>query len=157
MRTSFQMVALPYQPFAELFAKSDEELRSLGVRRMVADSRPGFPCRVSLQDAEVGETVVLLSFTHHDVPGPYQSNGPIYVREGAVQVTLGVNEIPPMLHDRLLSLRAYDSEGMLEASEVVQGRELEASIRRFFENEGVSYLHIHNAKPGCYNCSVKRA
>lgn len=46
---------------------------------------------------------------------------------------------------------------MMVGAEVVNGRGLEAPIRRLFADEGVSYLHIHNAGPGCYNCRVVRA
>ncbi|MBT8383871.1 MAG: DUF1203 domain-containing protein, partial [Ignavibacteria bacterium] len=30
-------------------------------------------------------------------------------------------------------------------------------IKHLFANVNVNYLHIHNAKPGCYNCCVFRA
>lgn len=157
MSDSFRLVALPYEPFRSLFDRSDEELAALGARRMVADDKPGFPCRVSLQDAEVGETVVLLSYAHHDVDTPYRGMGPIFVRRGAEQAIPAIGEIPEMLRERLLSVRAYDGRGMLVASEVVEGAQLDAAIRRQFSDPGVSYLHLHNAKPGCYNCTVVRA
>jgi hypothetical protein len=124
---------------------------------MVVDEKPGFPCRVSLVDAEVGEVVVLLSFTHHDVPTPYRASGPVFVREGAKTATPVPGEIPLMFHHRLLSVRAYDAAAMLVGAKVVKGQELEDAIRRFFAEDGVSYLHIHNAQPGCYNCRVVRA
>jgi hypothetical protein len=62
-----------------------------------------------------------------------------------------------MLKHRLLSVRAYDAEAMLLHAEVVDGDELEAAIDQFFANERVVYLHIHNARPGCYNCAIVRA
>jgi len=157
MSPSFRIVSLPYGPFRQLFDHTDEELAALGARRMVADDKPGFPCRVSLKDAEVGETVMLLSYTHHDVDTPYRGTGPIFVRQGAEQATPAPGEIPEMLRQRLLSVRAYDAQGMLVASEVMEGALLDAAIRRQFEDRTVSYLDIHNAKPGCYNCRVVRA
>ena len=54
-------------------------------------------------------------------------------------------------------MRAYDAMAMMVDAEVVDGKELEEHIRRFFENNHVQYLHLHNARPGCYNCLVKRA
>jgi hypothetical protein len=62
-----------------------------------------------------------------------------------------------MFRHRLLSVRAYDAAAMMAAAEVVKGSELEASIWRLLADERVSYLHIHNAGPGCYNCRVVRA
>ncbi len=157
MSTSFRFVALPFERFAPLFGKSDAELQAAGARRMLADEKPGYPCRVSLADAEVGESVLLLPFTHHDVSSPYRASGPIFVRSGARTATPAAGEIPAMFHHRLLSVRAYDGAAMLVGAEVVSGGELEAAIRTLFAGEGVSYLHIHNARPGCYNCRVERA
>jgi len=67
-----------------------------------------------------------------------------------------VGEVPAMFRHRLLSLRAYDASAMLVGADVVEGRELEVAIRNLFRDEGVDYLHVHNAKPGCYNCLVVR-
>lgn len=64
MNTSFQFIALPSDQFASLFSQSDTQWQAVGARRMFVDEKPGFPCRVSLADAEVGETVLLVPFTH---------------------------------------------------------------------------------------------
>lgn len=157
MNSSFQFIALPSEQFESLFSLSDAELQAIGARRMVVDEKPGFPCRVSLVDAEVGETVLLLSFTHHDVPSPYRASGPIFIRKGAKTANPTVGEIPIMFRHRLLSVRAYNAAAMLVSAQVVNGSELEDALRHLFANEGVSYLHIHNAGPGCYNCRVVRA
>ena len=157
MNGSFQLIALPSEQFVSLFSQSDEQLQATGARRMIVDQKPGFPCRVSLVDAEVGETVILLPFTHHDVSSPYRASGPIYVRSGARTASPAVGEIPVMFRHRLLSIRAYDGAAMMVGAEVVKGSELEEAIRRLFADESVSYLHVHNAQPGCYNCSVVRA
>src|SRR5262245_14667758 len=96
MGDSFRFIALPSEQFASLFSRSDAELKAAGARRMIVDEKPGFPCRVSLADAEVGETVVLLPFTHHDVSTPYRGSGPIFVRRDARTVSPAVGEIPLM-------------------------------------------------------------
>lgn len=157
MSASFRIVPLDYEPFAPLFERGDEELRAAGARRMVADERPGYPCRVSLEDAHPGETVVLVPHTHHDVASPYRASGPIFVRRGARPARLAPGEIPEMLRARLLSVRAYDAAGDLQASEVTEGATLEAAIGRLLALPAVSYLHVHNARPGCFNCRVERA
>lgn len=157
MSESFRFVALPAERFAPLFDQTDDELRAIGARRMVVDGKPGFPCRVSLADAEIGETVVLLPFAHHDVASPYRASGPIFVRQGVRMVTPAPGEIPLMFRHRLLSLRAYDAAAYMVQAEVVDGAELAAAIRRLFADETVRYLHVHNARPGCFNCSVVRA
>lgn len=157
MKAHFQFIALPYERFAPLFDQSDEELRVAGACRMIADEKPGFPCRVSLVDAEVGETVLLLPFTHQDVPTPYRASGPIFIRRGASTARPDVDEIPVMFRHRLLSVRAYDTTDMLSGAQVVTGTGIEATVRHFLTDAKVSYLHVHNAGPGCYNCRVVRA
>lgn len=157
MNSSFKLIALPSEQFAALFARSEAELYATGARRMVVDEKPGFPCRVSLADAEVGETVLLVPFIHHEVSSPYRASGPIFVRSGAKTANPGVNEIPDMFRHRLLSIRGYDEAAMLAVAEVVHGSELEEAIGSLFANEHIAYIHIHNAAPGCYNCTVVRA
>lgn len=157
MRSDFQFVAAPVEKFTDLFLMSDAELASYSGRRMTVDSHPGYPCRVSLIDVPVGESVILVPYQHHDANSPYQSAGPIFVSEAAQTAQLAVNEIPVMFHHRLLSVRAYDEAAMMKGAKVVEGRVLEETIRNFFTDAAISYLHIHNAAPGCFNCIVRRA
>lgn len=154
---NFQFQALQAKQFDHLPRCTEEELVARGIRRMVVDAKPGYPCRVSLADAEVGEVVYLLSHVHHDVPSPYRSAGPIFVREGVSTAMPSPNEVPAMFQHRLLSVRAYDDAAMMVSADVIEGQALEGTIRRLFESQSVSYLHIHNAKPGCFNCRVVRA
>ena len=157
MKTDFQFQALSKTIFKPLMDMDDEQLNTRDARWILVDSEPGYPCRVSLVDASVGERVLALSFFHHDVKSPYRASGPIFVREHATKATPAVNEIPTMLLNRKLSIRAYNSEHLLIEAEVTNGTELESSIRKLFKNENAAYLHIHNASPGCFNCSVHRA
>jgi len=40
---------------------------------------------------------------------------------------------------------------------IFQGEEnLIKGIKSFFENPEIEYIQIHNANPGCFNCSVER-
>ena len=157
MNTSFRFVALPRETFSSLFAQSDAALAEKGICRQIADVKPGTPCRISLADAEPGERVLLLSFTHQPAASPYHSAGPIFVREGALQARPAIGEVPEVVRSRLMSVRAYDSADMMIHAEVTEGHLLEAPIERFFADSRVSYLHLHNAKPGCFACRVDRA
>lgn len=153
----FRIHALPIAPFESLFALDDDQLAARDIRRVIADGRPAYPCRVSLRDAEGGERLLLLPYAHHDVASPYRAAGPIYVREDAVQAMPALDEVPDQLRRRLLSVRAYDAAGMMRNAEVVEGAQLEAAIARASALDDVDYLHVHNAKPGCYACRVTRA
>jgi len=154
---SFQITGLPATQFSPLFALSDEELRARNAARLMADRRPGFPCRVSLRDADPGETVLLLNYEHLPVATPYRSRHAIFVRKDAVDARLSVNEIPEVLQTRLLSLRAYDHVGMMVDADVLSGHELASALHRMLDQEAVAYIHVHNAKPGCFAARVDRA
>ncbi len=71
--------------------------------RMQADSKPGYPCRITLEDAEPGESLLLLRWTHLDMQTPYRASGPIFVRELARETGLYRNSIPEQQRIRLLS------------------------------------------------------
>ncbi|HJR74018.1 MAG TPA: DUF1203 domain-containing protein [Luteimonas sp.] len=148
---------LPLEPFQPLFGMSDEELLRHGAKRYVADAKPGYPCRITLQDAEPGETLLLLNWRHHDADTPYRSDGPIFVREAAPATFEARNEIPEQQRSRLLSVRAYDADGWMRAAEVVEGADLEALIAKYFADGAIAYLHAHNARRGCYACRIDRA
>lgn len=60
----FQISALRHDDFDELFRLDDHELAARGAKRYRADRTPGFPCRVSLKDAEPGEQVILVPYAH---------------------------------------------------------------------------------------------
>jgi len=64
--------------------------------------------------------------------------------------------VPEPLAIRLLSVRAFDAAGMMTDADVVEGRELEPLIARFFADPAVDYLHVHNAKRGCFAARVDR-
>lgn len=151
----FRLRALPVTPFQPLFALADNALHQLGVLRMQAEA--DFPCRVSLRDATPGETVLLLSYEHQPAPTPYRSSGPIFVRENADEASFDTDEIPTEMRGRLFSARAYDERGMMIDADVIEGREIEKLIGQVFENENVSYIHLHHARRGCYACRVDRA
>src|SRR5262249_17237772 len=136
---TFRIRALPREAFEPLFALDDAALAARGMRRVTADSRPGFPCRVSLVDAVPGETLLLLHHVPNDVPGPCRAAGPIYVREHAATAAPVPGDVPELLRVRLLSLRAYDDSGWLLDADVVDGRELEHAIERLFADRRVAY------------------
>jgi hypothetical protein len=154
MRT-FQLIGLDPAAFAPLFAQSDRQLAAAGIVRVHADSPTAFPCRTTLQDASVGDELLLLSFMHFDVDSPYRSSGPIYVSPGESQRRLAPGEVPPFIARRLMSLRAYDAAMMMTAAEVCEGSVAAAGIERMFEDPRVEQVHLHNARRGCFFCVAR--
>ena len=102
--------------------------------------------------------MILNNFVHlADAASPYRSLGPIFVRHDAGATFDRINELPPVLQLRPLSLRAYDRYGMIVAAEVTTGDVLPKVIDRLFRREDVAILHVHHAAYGCFHCRVERA
>ena len=153
---SFRITGLSPEPFQPLFALSDADLAARGAVRRIADRRPGFPCRISLTDAEPGQEVILTHFEHHAVASPFRASHAIYVRRGEQRYD-AVDQVAEQLRLRLLSVRAFDRAGMLVDADVVDGHELEAVIARLLGDPQADYLHVHYARPGCYAARIDRA
>jgi hypothetical protein len=154
---NFQVTGLSAEPFRALYGLSDQELALRGVKRYVADKKPGFPDRIEMRDAEIGEKLLLLNHVCQPADTPYRATHAIFVIEGAERTYQRVNEIPDVMRTRLLSLRAYDAVGMMVDADVVDGKKVESLVLRFLRPPNVAYIHVHNAKYGCYSGRIDRA
>ncbi len=154
---SFQIHALPAEPFQRLFTMSARELAEVRATRMIADAKPGYPCRVSLADADIGESVILVNYDHQPADSPYRSAHAIFVREHAEQVFPERGAVPEVLQTRLISVRAFDENHFMVNADIADGSDLHEVIPAMFGDPGVAYLHLHNAKPGCFAARVTRA
>jgi len=153
---TFQFKGLPFAPFEPFLRMSDAELEAIGARRMIADEKPGFPCRVTLEDAEIGERVLLVSFPHQDAQSPFRASGPVFVRETARE-TYNSYAVPPVFRaGRLLSARAYDAAGMMVDADVIDGNNLELLLEKLFARDDTDYVHVHYARRGCFAAQVER-
>lgn len=153
---TYRVTGLDPKPFKPLFGLSDDELASRGVVRMTVSS-PTFPCRVSLIDREIGETVLLLNHVSHDVANPYRAAHAIFVTESDEEAAEYVDRIPPVFEKRVLSLRAFDVDGMMVDAALAQPGEADAVIRRLLENEWVDHIDAHNAIRGCFSARIERS
>jgi len=154
---SFRITGLPLERFTPLFDLDPAELARRGIVEMTVDEPGAYPCRVTLEDAEVGEKVLLLNHAHLEGTSPYASSGPIFVRRVATAAASVIDRVPDQQSRRLLSVRAYDERDWIVDAEVTPGTELATLIERFFADNEVRYLHVHNARRGCYACRVDRA
>ena len=154
---SFRIHALPFAPFRPLLDLDDDALAAMGARRMIADAPHSAPCRVSLVDAEPGERLLLVNHRHLDAPAsPYRGEGPIFVRETAVEAAPAIGEVPDMLGRRLLSARVYDADWMMTDADVVEGRELAPRLEAWFSDPAASAIHLHTARRGCFMALARR-
>ena len=154
---SFRITGLSPHPFRHLFGLSDEELAKHGAKRYVADSSPGYPDRIEVRDAEPGETLILLNYTHQPADNPYRASHAIFVREGAETPYDRTDEIPDALRLRQISLHAFDADDLMVDADVVDGRDMESIIERFFANPHIAYIQAHYAKRGCYAARIDRS
>ena len=153
---SFQIRALAADTGQHLFDLSDGQLRSKNARKVTVDAKPGYPCRITLRDAEIGEEMILMHYQHLDVASPYRAGHAILVGKGKRQSEPAVGEIPQALFDRPLSLRGFDRAHMLINSDLAEGEAVGNAIAEMFRNPDVAVIHLHNAKPGCYAACATR-
>ena len=153
---SFQIHALSPIQFEPFFAMSDSELAKVRAVKKIADAKPGFPCRISLADAEIGETVILLNFEHQPAESPFKAAHAIFVRENAEQAFPEIGVVPELFETRLVSIRAFDDKHYMVDADVVDGSRLSESIPNMLQDKTVAYLHLHNAKLGCFAARVTR-
>jgi len=154
--TSFTISGLDPAPYVGLYGLSDAALAEQGVERMTVTENPGFPCRVTLEDAAVGDTVLLLNHEHLPVDTPYRQRHAIFVKEGASTAAAYQDRVPQQLAIRTLSVRGYDAAGNMTDADLVDGRDLPALIDRLFADPNTAYLHAHNAKRGCFAARIDR-
>jgi len=154
--TTYRVKGLDPAPYKPLFGLSDEDLEKCGIVRMTVTD-PTFPCRVSLTDREIGEKVLLLNHVSHDVAGPYRASHAIFVTEGEEEQAEYVDEVPPVFGKRVLSLRAFDADGMMADAMLTQPGEADAGIRKLFANPEIVSIHAHNATRGCFAAKIERA
>lgn len=155
---SFVVTGLPVETFRPLFGLSDDDLAARGIVRHTATVPIGFPCRITLRDAEVGQTLLLLNYEHQPVDTPYRSRHAIFVNEAAQETARLVGEIPQCLAVRpAIALRAFDADGMMTAAEIAPGAELVPVIERLLGQPDTAYLHAHNAGRGCFAARIDHA
>jgi hypothetical protein len=152
---TYRITGLDPAPYKPLFGLSDAELAERGVVRMTV-TEPTYPCRVSLTDRAIGESVLLLNHVSHDVANPYRATHAIFVTEGAEKAAEYVDEVPPVFEKRILSLRAFDKDGMMADAVLTRPGEADAGIRKLFSNPEIETIHAHNATRGCFSAKIER-
>ena len=142
-------------PYRHLFGLPDDDLAERGIVRMTVDGN-GYPCRVSLTDRAVGETVLLVNHLSHDVANPYRASHAIFVTEADEEASEFVDAVPPVFETRVLSLRGFDADGMMADAVLTQPGEADAGIRKLFDNPEIATIHAHNATRGCFSAKIER-
>lgn len=153
---TYRITGLDPRPFQSLFGLDDATLATLGVERCRVDAKPGYPDRITLRDAEPGQTVLLLNHEHQPADTPFRARHAIFVLEGATEAAETIDALPEALAIRPLSLRAFDAGGRMIDADLAEGAAIEPAIVRLLANTSVAYLQAHYAKRGCYAARVER-
>ena len=154
---TYRISGLSPEPFRALFGASDEVLADAGAMRVRATASKGFPCRITLEDAAEGESLLLLNHEDHAAATPFRSSYAIYVRECAGEAMVLEDALPPVFEGRPIAFRAFDAEGMLRGASLALAGDADARIRELFDRPEIAYIHAHNAAHGCFAARVDRA
>lgn len=151
---AYRVEGLAPEAFAPLFEMDEAELAQRNARRAMADG-PGYPCRVSLEEAMPGEALLLVNHVSNDAPTPFRTAHAVYVRNGVERGSY-TDEVPAIFDSRTLGLRGFDSEGMLRGALLALPGEADARIRELLERPEVAEIHAHNAALGCFLARIER-
>lgn len=144
------------EQFTSFFALDDAALAARGARRIIADADRGYPCRVSLEDARAGETLILLNHVSNDVQGPYRAVHAIFVGEGAREAAAYVDRTPPAFAGRTLSLRSFTAQGEMIDAQLAAPAEHDSAIRELLADPATDHIDAHNAARGCFAARIER-
>ncbi|MBK7162841.1 DUF1203 domain-containing protein [Sphingorhabdus pulchriflava] len=153
---TYKITGLSPVAYAHLFEMDDAQLAQINARRVKAAASKGFPCRVSLEDAEEGENLILFHHVSHDVATPYRSAYAVYVREKATDAAEYVDQTPPVFEGRPIGLRGFDADGNLCNAALALPGQADMRIRELFDSAEIAYIHAHNAAHGCFSAAIER-
>lgn len=144
------------QRFERFLGMTYSELAAHNAIRYAVTNKPGFPCRVTLEDADPGETAILINHFSREESTPFRASHAIFVRESAVAPARFEDDIPPVLLTRALSLRGFDAAGMMaDAITTVQGG-TEEGLLKLFEDPRIVEVDAHNVARGCFLARARR-
>lgn len=137
------------------FVLRGADVDTTGGRRVLVTEAGTTPCRRCLTDVAPGEEAVLVSYDPFRVDSPYRGAGPVFVHAEPCPRYEG-SQIPTQQRRRLLSVRSYDAGALLLDADVVDGAELEPLLDRLLDDPQAAFVHVHNARPGCFAVRVDR-
>ena len=153
---TYRIEGLALADFTDLLALDDAQLAEHNAVRVIAGADKGWPCRVSLEDAKAGESLILFNHVSHDVATPYRNAYAIFVRDDAVDAQTYIDQTPPVFEGRPMALRAFDKDGMLRDAALALPGHADTKIRALFDMPQIAYIHAHNAAHGCFSARVER-
>ncbi len=153
---TYLIAGLDPAPFQPLFAMDETQLAANRATLQRASASHGFPCRVSLRDADEGDELLLVHHVNHDVETPYRNAFAVFVRRAAREPAVFFDECPPVFAGRPLAMRGYTATGNLHAARLAMPGEADETIRDMLDDPAIAYIDAHNAAHGCFAARVQR-
>lgn len=153
---TYRFEGLDPAPYRQFFNLDDAELAAQGIVRMAVEQPVGYPCRVTLAEAEPGDSVLLLNHASRTDAGPYRATHAIFVSEGGSAAASYLDEIPPALATRQLSLRGFDAAGMMVAAMLTEPGAAEDGLLTLLDHPAIVEVDAHNAVRGCFAARARR-
>lgn len=68
---NFRITGLSPDIFTDFFGQLGDELKKLNIIRYSAGAANAFPCRITLQDAAIGDSLLLVNYEHQPAQNAY--------------------------------------------------------------------------------------
>ncbi|RMJ28143.1 hypothetical protein PHISP_00997 [Aspergillus sp. HF37] len=114
------------------------------------------PCRHCLQDGQLGEEMLLVSYNPFLGVSPYAGSGPVFVHRDTCKQYRCDGTVPEQQRRRLLAVRSYDKDHMMKDFAIVGGTELEEKAEELLGKADADYALVYYAGPGCFAARVDR-
>lgn len=153
---AFVIRGIDPSPYADLWSATDDALARHQAKRVTVAAFPGYPDRIGLDDAPLGEEVLLVNHEHLPVETPYRSRYAVYLRRGLQEPAEYRDQVPPALARRTLSVRAFSREDEAIDARIVEGSALAPVLEDMLNQPLAAYIHIHYAAFGCFAARADR-
>lgn len=114
------------------------------------------PCRACLKQFQAGEEDrILFTYNPFESFDSYPSPGPIFIHAKSCQNFSEPNRFPDELKTLPLTLEAYGENRWIIARERPAPDEIESSVERLLQTNGVRYIHVRNTEAGCFIARIE--
>ncbi|HLK09373.1 MAG TPA: DUF1203 domain-containing protein [Candidatus Angelobacter sp.] len=115
------------------------------------------PCRLCLKQFRTGaEDRILFTYNPFESLDSYPSPGPVFIHAKSCSSYDDQRTFPEELRSLPLTLEAYGDNRWIIARERPSAHEIENSVERLLQTNGVRYIHIRNTEAGCFIARIER-
>src|SRR5438132_9052288 len=125
---TFRIVPVPADVAQRVRMTGSDGHGNSDVRPERAGEAGALPCRVCLKEAEIGDELLLFSYSPFERPVPYRNVGPIFAHANGCEPYAPAGGIPELMRRRLLALRGYDANDRMVECDLVEGKVIESMV-----------------------------